>query len=455
MKKIIVIIAMPILLFMSSCQKYVDGFDVSPNFPSNVPVTQLLPASQLALFSSYTGDNARRAAVLMQQQSGKLFQYDELERYDIREETILNDWQTIYEIGLINPQLIIDKAGDTNKKYRGIAKVIKAMNLGLATDLWGDVPNKEALQGQKGEANWNPAYDTQEQILADMQTMLDEAITDLKATGEKDNIIEPGADDIIFNGDANSWIIAAQILKARYFNRLSKRDPGGSATRTLAAVDAALAAGVATAKDMMALAGENPNEQNQWYAFNIGRAGYMVMNNTFLTILKNLNDPRLPLYAAKDNQGNYTEGSIIGTYYGASNADLPLVTYFELKFIEAEAALRAGNRQRAADALNAAVKANIRKVTGAANAVYETANASETAATITLDKIMTQKYIAMFTQPEVWSDWRRTNFPKLTKNAASTLAGIPRRLPTAQTERQFNSKAKVESNLLAPVWWDN
>lgn len=153
MKKIIVIIAMPILLFMSSCQKYVDGFDVSPNSPSNVPVTQLLPASQLALFSSYTGENARRAAVLMQQQSGKLFQYDELERYDIREETIQNDWQTIYEIGLINPQLIIEKAGDANKKYRGIAKIVKAMNLGLATDLWGDVPNKEALQGQKGEAN--------------------------------------------------------------------------------------------------------------------------------------------------------------------------------------------------------------------------------------------------------------------------------------------------------------
>ena len=202
MKKIIVIIALPISLLMSSCQKYVEGFDVSPNSPSNVPVTQLLPASELALFSSYTGENARRVAVLMQQQSGKLFQYDELERYDIREETILNDWQTIYEIGLINPQLIIDKAGDSNKKYRGIAKVLKAMNLGLATDFWGNVPNKEALQGQKGEGNWNPAYDTQEQILADIQTMLDEAITDLKATGEKDNVIEPGAEDIIFNGDS-------------------------------------------------------------------------------------------------------------------------------------------------------------------------------------------------------------------------------------------------------------
>ena len=31
----------------------------------------------------------------------------------------------------------------------------------------------------------------------------------------------------------------------------------------------------------------------------------------------------------------------------------------------------------------------------------------------------TQKHIAMFTQPEVWSDWRRTTFPTLTPNAGA------------------------------------
>ena len=33
-----------------------------------------------------------------------------------------------------------------------------------------------------------------------------------------------------------------------------------------------------TAKDCMALAGEKPNEQNQWFAFNTARTGYMTMN---------------------------------------------------------------------------------------------------------------------------------------------------------------------------------
>lgn len=442
---------LPVLLLLNSCQDFVDGYDVSPNSPSNVPISQLLAAVELSIFSNYTGENARRAAVLMQHQAGKLFQYEEIEKYDIREETVLNDWQTIYEVGVMNAQLIIDKAGDTNKKYRGIAKILKAMSIGLATDFWGDVPLRESSKAQQGEAQWNPAYDSQEQIYSDMQTMLDEAIADLKSTTD---IIVPGADDFIFNGNAANWIAAAHILKARYANRLSKRDPSGSATKTLAAVDAAIAAGASTVKDCMAKAGDKPNEQNQWGAFNITRAGYMTMNKTFINILNNLTDPRLSFYAAKDAAGKYSENSAIGSYFGATNADLPLVTFFELKFIEAEAAFRANNKLRAADAFNAAVKENVKKVTGAAHPTYETANANETATTITLEKIMTQKYIAMFTQPEVWSDWRRTDIPKLTKNAIGIVNGIPRRLPTAQTERQYNSKAKVESNLLSRVWFD-
>ena len=133
---------------------------------------------------------------------------------------------------------------------------------------------------------------------------------------------------------------------------------------------------------------------------------------------------------------------------------MPLVTYAEAKFIEAEAQFRAGDKTKAAAAYNVAIKASILKMTGAANVAYETLNASETNLTITLQKIMTQKYIAMFTQPEVWADWRRTNIPALTPNANAAVAGIPRRFPTAQSERLYNTKVTVESNILAPVWWD-
>ena len=69
-------------------------------------------------------------------------------------------------------------------------------------------------------------------------------------------------------------------------------------------------------------------------------------------------------------------------------------------------------------------------------------------------KIMTHKYIALYTQPEVWADWRRTDIPKLTPNTGASVAFVPRRYPTALTERLYNTKAVVVSKLDEKVWWD-
>jgi len=201
----------------------------------------------------------------------------------------------------------------------------------------------------------------------------------------------------------------------------------------------------------MAYFGEATNEWNQWYAFEQQRTGYITMNQFFLDMLAD--DPRLPLYASENPAGGFDDQQPIGPYYGGISASLPLVTFFEAKFIEAEAALRANDKARAAAAFNAAVTANVTKL-GVADPDFIAANANETEATITLEKIMTQKYIAMFTQPEVWADWRRTNLPALTPNAGANEPAIPRRLTTAQSERLYNSSAIVVTDILQPVWWD-
>lgn len=437
-------------LLFTGCKKFVEGEDVSPNSPANVTEALLLSGLEVSTFSNYTGDMARVTSVLAQQSTGKLFQYEELARYDITETTIDNLWGQIYNRSLINAQLLIDKAGSTNKHYRGIARVLKAMNLGLVTDMWGDVPNKEALAGLN--ASYNATFDSQESVIADIQKTLDDAIADLKST---DNIITPGGDDYIFGGDASKWIMNAYVLKARYANRLSKRDASGSATAALSALNEAYNAGyTSNDNNMNALFGQNANEYNQWFAFNQDRAGYVTMGATLVNLMGSINDPRLSFYASKDAMGNYSDEAGIGAFYGSANSSLPMVTFAEAKFIEAEAHMRLGHKDEAAAAHNAAIVANVVAVTGANDAAYEAAQASETETTITMAKIMTHKYIAMFTQPEVYSDWRRTNIPALTPNSGGVVSEIPRRLPTAQQERLYNTKAVVNSNLLDPVWWD-
>jgi hypothetical protein len=190
----------------------------------------------------------------------------------------------------------------------------------------------------------------------------------------------------------------------------------------------------------------------------------MQMGEFFIELLKSINDPRLPYFALPNTDEEYigspknesnTSTSDWGPYAGTSGeTDLPLVTYFEAKFLEAEANLRLGNTDDAAAAYNDAVKASVLKVTGASDPAFEDLYANEDGASITLEKIMIQKYIAMFTQPEAWTDWRRTNLPALDPNPDGDVAGIPRRFPTCRSERNYNTNAIVISDILTPVWWD-
>jgi len=454
-----------LLLGSASCSKFVDGYEDSPNNPLETTPALLTTVIQVATFSHFIGQFARHAAVMTQQCAGTQAQFEDLANYSVLEGDNNNEWESQYS-AITDCNILIDLAGTTNPYYQGIAKIMKAMNLGLTTDLWGDVPNREASKGIQGEAFYNPAYDPQEMVYQDIQALLTEAISDLSKDAGSNTLL-PGLDDLIFNGDASKWVVTAHILKARYENHLSKRDAAGSATRALAAIDAAVAAGLdGTGDDCNAIFPGDGNSLNPWFAFQQTRGDYIKMAEGFVNFLKGINDPRLPFYAAPDANGGFTgtplastltTTSDIGAFFSTPDAPAPLVSYVEAKFIEAEAALRAGQKLRAANAHNAAVKAHIRQVTGAdAPAAYATAQASETDASITLEKIMTHKYVALFTQFEVYTDWRRTNIPALTPNPVGLVSGIPRRLPTCSNERLYNTNAPspVISDILKPVWWD-
>ena len=71
-----------------------------------------------------------------------------------------------------------------------------------------------------------------------------------------------------------------------------------------------------------------------------------------------------------------------------------------------------------------------------------------------MNKIMTQKYIAMFAQPETWSDWRRTGIPALTPTSGSA---VPTNWDYAQNSYFFNSNSPSEmtapASLLRGVDW--
>lgn len=454
-----------LLLGSTSCSNFVDGYEVSPNSPVETNPALLTTVIEVATFAHYTGQFARFATVMTQQCAGTQAQYEDLAKYSLLEGDNVNEWQSHYS-AITDCNILIDLAGESNPHYRGIGKILKAMNLQITTDLWGDIPNREAGQGLQGEEFYSPAYDAQQLVYQDIQTLLSEAIADLSKSADDNNIL-PATDDLIFNGDAARWIITARILQARGENHLSKRDAAGSATKALAALDAAYAAGLTGPDaDCNAIFPGDGNSLNQWNAFQNDRANYIKMAEGFVNLLKTIGDPRLPFYATEDANGDYsgtplgsitTSTSDVGAYFASPASPAPLATYVEAKFIEAEAAFRSNDKARAAAAHNEAIKTHILQVTGAAApADYITSQASETDATITLEKIMTHKYVALFTQFESYNDWRRTNIPQLSPNPNGLVAGIPRRLPTPQDERLYNNNAPSPSitDILKPVWWD-
>lgn len=466
MKNIIISIFTLLFIVLSGCENFVDDWDESPNSPTEATPALLLTNLEVSTFTIYTGQNARAAAILTQQCTGVNDQmYNVFQNYNINENDVDNEWQTIYENGLQTGYTLIRDYPDEYPYYQGIAKILMAMNLGLATDYWGDVPYAEALKGLEGEGNYYPSFDSQENVINSIQTLLDQAITLLNEPAEA-NVIAPGADDIIFEGDVEKWIRTAWVVKARYAIRLTKRDETKAVSDALTFLNSAYGAGLESTEDNCnAYFDGSGNAQSQWWAFEQQRGGYMRMNEFFVNLLKTKNDPRLPYFVQETDSGfigapmgstNPADYSYVGPYYSSPAATMPLVTFTEAKFIEAEAYFRDNELEAAASAYNEAVISSVEHITGATIASdYKTAEASETAASLTLEKIMTQKYIALFTQPEVWADWRRTDIPNLQPFTEATgTNNIPRRYPISQSERVNNINAPDQVSITVPVWWD-
>jgi len=460
MKKIIYTSILAIsVLTLGSCQSDLDSYNDNPNNPTKLstPVT-LLSGAEIGTIMNATGNLPRTFSLLTQQTNGNQLQSLDFTNYVMTETDNETDWSNIYQAGL-NLNEIITQFGSADPYYDGIAKVLMALNMGYATDIWGDIPFSEAFQGVS--TNIAPKYDTQQQVYTQIQAYLDAAIADFALSSSANKVI-PGTDDIFYQGDLSKWTKLAYGLKARYAMRLSQRD--GSTTAATKVLQY-LANALSSSSDNLVATFDGGNNQNLWYAFNNQRTGYMSMGKYFIDMLKSNVDPRLPFFAGKDAAGGYSgaapedngdastsDVSPFGSYF-AGTASTPniIFSYSEVKFLEAEAQARLGSTADAQSALQAAISASLKEVTGSVDATF----AATYSADASIKNIITQKYIALFTTLEPYNDWRRTGYPVLTPNQNSQSKKIPVRLLTPRAERTLNSNATVVSSMYTPVWWNN
>ncbi|NDK54634.1 SusD/RagB family nutrient-binding outer membrane lipoprotein [Pontibacter sp. BT213] len=456
-----------LLLVSNSCSEdKLDEIDTNPNSPTDVPINLLLPQVEVDVaFAVANTDVAWYSSVFVQHTTGVHAQLQSADRRaGLNDATLVNNtWTTIYATTLPDLNLIIQKGsegGEEEGKWIevGIAKILKAYTLAIATDSWGRVPFTEAGQGSEVR---KPVFDPQEQIYAGIQTLLDEAIADLAKEATS-----PGGRDLIYGGDAESWIKAAWSLKARYYNRLSNIDPTGSAQNALNAA----ANGFTSSADNMIFDAftTDATGQNPWFQEAADRA-HLAVSQQFVQTLEASNDPRLPLLVAPAP----ATGTITGAPNGTQTNDqasvqfsdpteavlnetspLPLMTYDELKFIEAEANLRLGNTVAATTAFTEAVTNAVQRQTPELSGTQATAvAATAVAGGVTLQNIIRQKWISfwLFQPIEAFADYRRTGFPALTH----PISAPPARFPYPQSELDANAENVPNVQLTDGVWWDD
>ena len=230
---------MGMALLASCSQDALDAVNRNGDDPKDVPAQFILMDLITATAINTVGsDLSMYASIYMELEAGVHHQAYNAETRNsepVSATTYNESWVRIYT-NISNAKEIIRKCSAEGKEAgndvtMGMAQVLYAINLGVLTDLFGDVPFKQTgIFGLDGLPVYKqPAVDTQQEAYNEIFALLDAAIlnfdkSDSGPTGS------PGKKDLLYNSAAAAWKKAAYGLKARYKLNLLGRVAAGERT---------------------------------------------------------------------------------------------------------------------------------------------------------------------------------------------------------------------------------
>ncbi len=419
------------IAFIAGCDDFGDT-NLDPGRPGgeNVSLVAITPTMQTQTHRNLVSGAGRLAGIFMQQFVGFDAQQVAFTQYAVDEGTLANFW----EFGLYTGSMrdcvdMIERAtaqGDV-PHTRGLARIYLAVNLGIATNFWGDIPYSEAFQGAD---NLAPGYDSQQEIYNTIQQLLDDAISDFNQAdpqGPLGDLVEA------------DWIATAHALKARFYMQLSKRDANASTKALAELADAFSSNGSAP----FFIFENTTNGAHPLALFGVQRPNTLIIDPFFDSLTDG--DPRKLKYMTPNVDGDqlYFQNNNPELFWAQFDSPSPLISFWELKFIEAEALSRTGGNP--VPALEEAIRSNMQYL-GIADADIDTYLATVTGSD--LETIIVEKYKAMYgsNPTQAWNDFRRTGFPAITPNSegvnGSNPSGVvPRRFLYPDSERLSNTAA--------------
>lgn len=500
MKKIINIhfIAVSLLaLLLSSCSKDFEEINTDPNNPPTALPQQLLAP---ALVKSLTYNMIRnrnfnnelmQVTVDQSDAEGRVF------RYDYRPSTSEYLYNGLYT-ELTNFKELYKSASDSlnyNTTFKGISLICQAWLYSILTDTYGDVPYSQSNLA-RDSAIFEPRFDKQKDIYAGMFEQLERANILLDS-----NQSIPPSSDPVFNGSASKWRKFGNSLYLRLLMRLSgKAEVSAMATAKIKDIVETNAA------DYPIMTSNADNAILVW----TGSGPYVSPLNTvreqdfrapsmakfFIDHLVVWNDPRIDIAQGTGGINRWGIAPYQGAYSGIQSGYLPgaepikksyfysntsasslqkdamtgiMMTYAELRFILAEAAVKGWITSSAEAHYKAGVQNSITQWLPAwavpidtyliaADLQWNAAGTQEEK----MEQIHLQKYYALFmVDMQQWFEYRRTGHPVLPIGPGVQNGGVmPARMiypvyvrSTNPTNYQLAVANQGPDEISTQVWW--
>lgn len=413
--------------------------------------------------------------------------------------TRLGAWRWHYfDVGSNAKGLIETAQKEGSFNYVGVGKIMLAYSYLTATESFGDMPMAEAYTG-----SFSPKYDRQEEIYKGINDLLEEGLADLEKASSSDKVMDASS-DLIYAGNLTKWKAFAKAVKSRML--LQTANFQNQYPELLTVVDEALAnfddAKFAFLDNATRDWDRNPWSEKipnpQWNFADITN----ILNNSMHTDLfmsyltvdaaTKEYDPRLYKLTTPGVKGTYlgakeSEGlsdvllptgtsmddfaNLYNGYWTKEGSAIPYILKEELYFIKAEAAFYQNDLTTALDAYTTGIRLNFERLgvdqieinsyLGSDKVISDVAN-------LKISDIMTQKYIAMYLQPQTWVDMRRYGYSNKAypgiyypKNILAEFGGKwIQRLPyDRQTEYIYNPQeidrlgAESRSWVFTPTWY--
>lgn len=464
--KIIFPVAFLFLIIMSGCEKFLD-INENPNAAEEPPINGLL--ANTTYTTAYNIFNVSDWTSYYTQYLASSSPGSDGDTYG--EVNASGTWNGLYNTmtDIYDMQRFASEKGLS--AYVGIAKILMALHLNTASNVWGDIPYSEAFLGVN---NVTPVYNDQRAIYDTCIRLLNEGIMALEASSEDEEV--DGPSDFIHAGNKAAWVKTGHALKARMLNQLSKTNEYNAAS-VLSELSMAYESNDDDAQ-VTSFAVRNP-----WAQVAVNNAGLLLdgwLSSYYVNATNGTTygvfDPRLPLTASKTKFGDYrgtpngkgrvgtgteNEESYLPTtgWYSSTSSPLQIVTYAECKFLAAEASFRSGNYSDAYSNYLAGIRANMEKMGLELDSINRYINdpvVSVGESNITLQLIFKEKYVACFLNPITWDDMRRFDYQykDFTLPVNAVINTFIRRMNYPTVELSTNGANVPDVSVTDHLWWD-